>query len=115
MATIFCPVCGCKSEYKFATPNFCYKCGSAYNQSAASSYNLNKNYENNNNNGDSDEDDGEDDGDMGDFSNSTRVPRISRLQVEIDASTDVRVVKFEDLLNSNSISEFKKPKNLDLG
>jgi hypothetical protein len=109
MAAIFCPVCGSKSEYKFATPNFCYKCGSAYNQ-LTNSLNLNKK----NLIEDSYEDEDEDSGDESDFSNSTRVPRISRLQVEIDASTDVRVVKFEDLLNNNS-SSFERPKNLDLG
>lgn len=111
MAAIFCPVCGSKSEYKFAVPNFCYKCGSAYNQ-AVSSPLIKKNLINN----DYEEEEEDDDGgaDESDFSNSTRVPRISRLQVEIDASTDVRVVKFEDLLNNGS-SSFERPKNLDLG
>lgn len=111
MASIFCPACGCKSEYKFATPNFCYKCGSAYNQSSSCS---NKNNESNNIDEDY-QDDEEDDGDVGDFSNSTRVPRISKIQVEIDSSTDVKIVKFQDLLNGNSSSQFKKPKNLELG
>jgi len=107
MATIFCPVCGSKSEYKFAIPNFCYKCGSAYNQST----NLNKKNLVNDDYEENDDEDGSED--ESDFSNSTRVPRISRLQVEIDASTDVRVIKFQDLLNNTS-SPFERPKNLDL-
>ena len=30
MASIFCPSCGSKSEYQFAAPNFCSKCGQPY-------------------------------------------------------------------------------------
>ncbi len=112
MAAIFCPVCGSRSEYKFAVPNFCYKCGSAYNQSATLAKQaqtkkiIDDDYE---------DEEVEDDENFADFSNSTRVPRISQLQVEIDASTDVRVVKFEDLINGDSNSSFKRPKNLDIG
>lgn len=107
MAIIFCPVCGSKSEYKFAVPNFCYKCGSAYNQTS----NLNKKNLIDSSYEEDDYDDSNEDED--DFSNSTRVPRISKLQIEIDSSTDVRILKFENLLN-NTASSFEKPKNLEL-
>lgn len=120
MASIFCPSCGSKSEYKFAVPNFCFKCGGAYSQSSNSSQ-INRSLKTSElKTSDPDErddwDNEDDDSEEGfsDFSNSTRVPRISRLQVEIDSSTDVRVVKFGDLLNENSTSSFKRPKNLDL-
>lgn len=114
MASIFCSSCGSKSEYKFAPPNFCYKCGSGYSRSLNFS-NSSKNFKAElAQDTEVEDEDYEDEDSSEDFSNSTRVPRISRLQVEIDSSTDVKVVKFEDLLNNNSTSSFKRPKNLDL-
>ena len=116
MASIFCPSCGSKSEYKFAVPNFCFKCGSAYSQSSNSSQitrNLKTFQSKDSEPDDRDEEDEDFDEDFAEFSNSTRVPRISRLQVDIDSSTDVKIVKFGDLLNENSTSSFKRPKNLD--
>jgi hypothetical protein len=121
MASIFCPSCGSKSEYKFATPNFCFKCGSSYSQTSNSIKATNVSTTIQSKNLDPDERDDWDDededseGDFGDFSNSTRVPRISRIQVETDSSTDVKIIKFGDLLNENSASSFKRPKNLDFG
>lgn len=108
MASIFCPSCGSKSEYKFAIPNFCYKCGNSYSQSAGLKKTILPSISE-----DVDLDEGEENEDFEEFSNSTRVPRISRLQVEIDSSTDVKVLKFEDFIN-NSTSSFKRPKNLDI-
>ena len=116
MASIFCPSCGSKSEYKFATPNFCFKCGNSYSQSSSSPKivrNLKTSESKDSYPDERDEEEEDFDEDFGEFSNSTRVPRISRLQVDIDSSTDVRVVKFGDLLNENSTSSFKRPKNLD--
>jgi hypothetical protein len=118
MASIFCPSCGSKSEYKFATPNFCFKCGSSYSQTPNSIKATNslaiKNLDPDERD-DWDDEDEDSEGDFGDFSNSTRVPRISRIQVETDSSTDVKIIKFGDLLNENSTSSFKRPKNLDFG
>jgi hypothetical protein len=111
MASIFCPSCGSKSEYKFATPNFCFKCGSSYSQTPNLTK-ATKNPDPDERDWDEEDEDGED---FSDFSNSTRVPRISRLQVETDSSTDVKIIKFGDLLNENSTSSFKRPKNLDFG
>jgi len=118
MAFIFCPSCGSRSEYKFATPNFCFKCGSAYSGSSnfTQSSKTFKNIASKTVGNDEevyDEEEAEEDSE--DFSNSTRVPRISRLQVEIDSDTDVKVMKFEDFLNGNSNSSFKRPKSLDIG
>lgn len=118
MAFIFCPSCGSRSEYKFATPNFCFKCGSAYSGSSNFTHSS-KTFKNTASKTVSDDEDIYDDEeveeDSEDFSNSTRVPRISRLQVEIDSDTDVKVMKFEDFLSGNSNSSFKRPKNLDIG
>jgi hypothetical protein len=114
MASIFCPSCGSKSEYKFATPNFCFRCGNPY--SSVSS--LKKTSATINSpeieNAELDEDeDLEDPEDFEEFSNSTRVPRISKLQVEVDSTTDVRVFKFENIAE-NSTSPFKRSKNLNI-
>lgn len=49
------------------------------------------------------------------FSNSTRVPRISKLNVDIDISSDVRVVKFSDLMSpSYETSQFPRGKTQNL-
>ena len=114
MASIFCSSCGSKSEYKFAAPNFCYKCGNPYSRSS-NFLHSSKTFKSEPSIDSEMEGEDYEDEDFGeDFSNSTRVPRISKLHVEIDSSTDVKVVKFEDILNSNSNSSFKRPKNLDL-
>jgi hypothetical protein len=109
MASIFCPSCGSKSEYKFAIPNFCFKCGSSYSQASSFRKNIPPVVSD-----ELDIDENEDSEEFEEFSNSTRVPRILKLQVDIDSNTDVKVLKFEDIIN-NSVSSFKKPKNLDIG
>ena len=121
MATIFCPSCDSKSEYQFSAPNFCSKCGKSYiekYQSAnlASSLKRTRNSSTKNDiSKDPDEDFEEDDDfDSEDFSNASRVPRINKIQVEIDSSTDVKVFKFEDLTNQNYNNEFKPQKGRNL-
>lgn len=106
MASIFCPSCGSKSEYQFAAPNFCSKCGQPYTgrtshkkMPISAQVKLRKTQ--------SDEQDFiEDDEDIESyaedvFSDSTRVPRLRSLQVDIDHSSDIRVVKMSDLINGN--------------
>ena len=106
MASIFCPSCGSKSEYQFAPPNFCSKCGQPYagrtlhkKMPTSAQVKLRKTQ--------SDEQDfSEDDEEVESyaedvFSDSTRVPRLRSLQVDIDNSSDVRVVKMSDMLNGN--------------
>lgn len=123
MANIYCQKCGNKTSYQFTAPNFCSKCGNQYlgsskfsppsalktrlaiKRSSAS---------------DSDPDDYEDpdefdeEYDDSDFSNSNSIPRISKIQVEIDASTDCKIMKFEDLVNSEYQSNFKPQKRKNL-
>lgn len=106
MASIFCPSCGSKSEYQFAAPNFCSKCGQPYagrtlhkKMPASAQVKLRKNQP-------EEEDlieDSSDEESYGEdtFSDSTRVPRLRSLQVDIDHSSDVRVVKMSDLINGN--------------
>jgi len=106
MASIFCPSCGSKSEYQFAPPNFCSKCGQPYagrtlhkKMPISAQVKLRKNQP-------EEEDlieDFSDEESYGEdtFSDSTRVPRLRSLQVDIDHSSDVRVVKMSDLVNGN--------------
>jgi len=126
MASIFCPSCGAKSEYQFSAPNFCSKCGKSYVETHVASKSINsisqmrsarfkasseQNEEDYDDNEESDSDDSETDS----FSNAVKVPRIRKLDVEIDSSTDVRIIKFENLLNGNSNSDvFSKSKSRQL-
>jgi hypothetical protein len=114
MATIFCPSCGSKSEYQFSMPNFCSKCGKSYiekyeNANATSILQKRKKINTKVEDNDDFDNDFEDDDDFDaeDFSNSSRVPRIGKIQVEIDSSTDVKVFKFDDLVNGTVNNEFK--------
>jgi hypothetical protein len=126
MASVFCPSCGFKSEYQFSAPNFCSKCGKPYLEAhgIARSANLasqmrSSKFKNTKQppQEEYDDEDIEDNSDESEsFSNATKVPRISRLDVEIDSTTDVRVVKFEDLLNGgSSANQFPRSKNHQLG
>ena len=121
MATIFCPSCGAKAEYQFSAPNFCSKCGKSYIERAENkiSATLSQKRRNLNTRIDPPEDDDEDfeqndDIDSEDFSNASRVPRINKIEVETDLNTDVKVFKFEDLLNQNYNNEFKAQKGRNL-
>lgn len=120
MASIFCPNCGCKAEYKFSAPNFCYKCGLPYN-SGSSAVQKHKQISRSKRADDRDSDEDFDEDGDGDeieesyFSNSTRVPRISKLNVDIEISSDVRVVKFSDLTSPNyEATKFPKGKTQSL-
>lgn len=97
MAFIFCPNCGSKAEYNFSPPNFCSKCGQSFSQGRSASQskaNLIDKIQ---------EDDEEMDSDSESFySNSTRVPRIRNIEVDISNSEiGARIVKMSDLINGN--------------
>lgn len=117
MASIFCPTCGSKSEYQFAKPNFCYKCGNPYSITSKrifSSLSKKKIVEEDESDyGDDSEDESFEDES---FSNSISVPRLSNLKVDIDSSTNVRVLKIEDLSKGNIIeSKFQFGKRQNIG
>lgn len=120
MASIFCPHCGSKSEYKFSPPNFCYKCGMSYggiSTSIQKHKQVSRSRRSQVEDMDDDVDFEEEDqgGEESYFSNSTRVPRISKLNVDIDTSSDVRVVKFSDLMSpSYETSKFPRGKTQNL-
>lgn len=116
MASIFCPSCGSRSEYQFATPNFCFKCGKSYVENkitAKLSESITKTKSSRSRMSQASEEEFEDDNSSNEeeFSNATRVPKLNRLEVEIDSSSDVRVFKFEDLLNGNSGASFPRSPN----
>jgi hypothetical protein len=124
MASIFCPSCGSKSEYQFAIPNFCSKCGKSYIENSKSNASIRplskkinsriKNQDPEVNNDEFDDNDDEDVYNDEDYSNASRVPKISKIQVEIDCSTDVKVFKFDDLINGNLNNEFKIQKSRNI-
>lgn len=122
MGNIFCPACGSKSSYNLAPPNFCSKCGSAYNSTfITNSSDLNKRMPSRRStisrsqqvDNDEDFEEEEIDDDTGGgaklvegyFSDSTRVPRINKLAVDIDCSTDVRTFKLSDVIKEINDAE----------
>jgi hypothetical protein len=99
MAFIFCSNCGSKAEYNFSPPNFCSKCGESFSGRKSSSKiiaqskpsldieEINEDEELNNDS-------------ESFFSNSTRVPRIRNIEVDISNSEiGARTVKMSDLMN----------------
>jgi len=108
MAIIFCPHCGSKSTYQFAMPNFCSKCGQAYLSKSSANLKIKKTAPDD----EEDEENFEEDGDFDrseSFSNSSIVPNISRIQVELDFSTsEVKSFKFGEIFGENN-SEQKFP------
>lgn len=124
MSSIFCPSCGAKAEYQFSAPNFCSKCGRSYSNSFSTQKPLlrstlkakiaQKNQEPEDPNEEFEEDENLDSEDDVSYSNVSRVPRLRKIDVEIDSQTDVRIFKFENFLD-NAQSNFTKPKKLDLG
>lgn len=124
MGNIFCPVCGNKSTYNLAAPNFCSKCGSAYNSTFVTDpTELNKRMSSRRSANattqrqDPDDEEEFDDDEDGQgveggakmvgsyFSDSTKVPRINKLAVDIDCSTDVRTFKLSDIIKEISDAE----------
>ena len=121
MGNIFCPVCGSKSTYNLAPPNFCSKCGSAYNStfvtdatqlSARMSSRRPINTRVEQQDPEDEEEFDDDEGDQGGakmvgsyFSDSTKVPRINKLAVDIDCSTDVRTFKLSDIIKEINDAE----------
>jgi hypothetical protein len=101
MAFIFCANCGSKAEYGFSPPNFCSKCGNSYSQrkTFASKQQFKEELQvEDNEYTDFEEEEGENY-----FSNSTAVPRIRNIQVEISAveTIGLKTVKMSDLINGN--------------
>lgn len=111
MANIFCPSCGSKSTYNLSPPNFCGKCGLPYIQNKTYSARLSQSrfsskkvlqQENDDDFEDLEDDENQSLGSSY-FSDSSKVPRITKLNVDIDSSTDVRVFKFSDLFSEKNI------------
>jgi hypothetical protein len=105
MGIAYCPSCGSKSNYQFAAPNFCSKCGQAYLSKSSSALKMKKAPQNDvddeNESYESDEDNFDD---SNSFSNSLIVPRISRIQVDLDFSTsEVKSFKFGEIFGENAV------------
>ena len=123
MGYIFCQSCGSKAEYNFAPPNFCAKCGQRYHTNTNQSKQLLSKSKfakqvsriETDDSDDEDYDDYDDSGES-DFSDSTIVPRIKNISVEIDSSSNVRSFKLGELFESQQLSQnfpFGKRQNLE--
>ena len=111
MATVFCPSCGSKTTYQFAAPNFCSKCGQPYLSKSSVALKAKKSFVEDDVVAEDDSDDDEfASSDVESFSNSLIVPRISRIQVDLDFSTsEVKTFKFGEIFGENSNAEQKFP------
>lgn len=116
MAFIFCQSCGSKSEYKFAQPNFCSKCGQPYLSKSSVFLKAKKIAEKNEIYDEEDQDD-DFDGEIDSFSSSLTVPRISKLQVDLDFSTsEIKSFKLGEIFGENAPEPkfpIKKVRNLN--
>ncbi len=107
MSVIYCAECGKKHEYNFAKPNFCSSCGNSFG--AAKSKKINqpdpqKEY------GDGEDIDDDDEHEF--FSNSTRVPNIKSIQVDIETHSQYNTFDLASIIGSesNSTSRNSTPK-----
>jgi len=98
MSVIYCSECGKKHEYNFAKPNFCSSCGSSFG--ATKPKNQKPKEEEEEDYEDGDEEDFEDDGES--FTNSTRVPNIRKIQVEVETSAVYSTFDLGSLIGSES-------------
>lgn len=116
MAIVFCPSCGSKTSYQFAAPNFCSKCGQPYLSRSSVSLKAKKIIERNENVDDEDYDGENFDSEGDSFSSSLTVPRISRIQVDLDFSTsEVKSFKFGEIFGENNTeAKFPIKKTRDL-
>ena len=99
MSVIYCSECGKKHEYNFAKPNFCSSCGSSFGAAKLKKQKP-KEEEEEGDYEDEDEEDFEDDGES--FTNSTRVPNIRKIQVEVETSAVYSTFDLGSLIGSES-------------
>jgi ribosomal protein L37E len=98
MSVIYCSECGKKHEYNFAKPNFCSSCGGSFG--AVKLKKQKPKEEEEGDYEDEDEEDFEDDGES--FTNSTRVPNIRKIQVEVETSAVYSTFDLGSLIGSES-------------
>ena len=98
MSVIYCSECGKKHEYNFAKPNFCSSCGVSFG--AVKLKKQKPKEEEEDDYEDEDEEDFEDDGES--FTNSTRVPNIRKIQVEVETSAVYSTFDLGSLIGSES-------------
>ena len=96
MSISYCPDCGKKHEYNFAKPNFCSSCGLSFGASKPKTINkvsVKEDAE------DFDEEDFEGDDS---FSNSTSVPNIRKIQVDIETSAEYNTFDLGSIIDGTS-------------
>ena len=78
MGKIYCEECGAKNEYEINKPNFCSNCGFNF-KTKSKSNKINK--------ASQEEDEYKEDKNS-DFSNASFVPKLSKLDYEVDLSSE---------------------------
>ena len=96
MSISYCPDCGKKHEYNFAKPNFCSSCGSPFGAAKMKTINRASTQKDD---GDFDEEDFEGDDS---FSNSTSVPNIRKIQVDIETSAEYNTFDLGSIIDGTS-------------
>ena len=96
MSISYCPDCGKKHEYNFAKPNFCSSCGLSFGTSKPKTINKVSAKEDAE---DFDEEDFEGDDS---FSNSTSVPNIRKIQVDIETSAEYNTFDLGSIIDGTS-------------
>jgi ribosomal protein L37E len=102
MSVIYCSECGKKHEYNFAKPNFCSSCGSPFGAAKLKKQKPKEEEEEDYEDEDEyeDEEDFEDDGES--FTNSTRVPNIRKIQVDIETAAHYNTFDLGSIIGSES-------------
>jgi hypothetical protein len=99
MSVIYCSGCGKKHDYNFAKPNFCSTCGGAFGMAKLKKVSQAKEDEDIENDEEG-EDYFEDDGES--FSNVNSVPKIRKIQVDIETAAQYNTFDLGSIIGSES-------------
>jgi hypothetical protein len=99
MSVIYCSGCGKKHDYNFAKPNFCSTCGGAFGMAKLKKVSQAKEDEDIEDDEEG-EDYFEDDGES--FSNVNSVPKIRKIQVDIETAAQYNTFDLGSIIGSES-------------
>lgn len=114
MNNIFCYECGGKHSYTYSKPKFCSSCGVSFSALKPQAKKISKRNEPEPNDFEDEDDDEfeDDDSSSSDFSNSTRVPKIRSLAVDIESEYDgISSFKLGSLFGQNSSQSSSRRKS----
>lgn len=113
MSVIYCSECGKKHEYNFAKPNFCSSCGSPFGMAKLKKQKPKQEEEEEEYDDDEEEYDDEDFEDDGEsFTNSSRVPKIRKIQVDVETAAQYNTFDLGSIIGSeaNPVPKGSTPK-----